>query len=125
MIQGDIKMRKAINKFDFSSIGKAIKTVREDRGWTREQVGEMVDLAPRYLLALENEGKNPSGQVLVELATLFNISLDQYIYPNKKPDKTSIRLQLDSLLDTCDDDELTIVTATVGAIIQIRKAKEE
>ena len=58
-------MRKMKNNYDFSAIGKAIKVAREEKGWTREQAAEMVDLVPRYLLALENEGKNPSGQVLV------------------------------------------------------------
>ena len=118
-------MRKMKNNYDFSAIGKAIKVAREEKGWTREQAAEMVDLVPRYLLALENEGKNPSGQVLVELATLFDISLDQYIYPDKAPDKTSKRRQLEKLLDSCNDTDLSIVTATVKAIIATKTAEED
>lgn len=124
MIQGDI-MRKMKNNYDFSAIGQAIKRAREEKGWTREQTSEVVDLAPRYLLALENNGKNPSGQVLVELATLFDVSIDQYIFPNKKTEKTSRRRQLEKLLDDCDDKDLSVVTATVKALIKTKTAEEE
>jgi ribosome-binding protein aMBF1 (putative translation factor) len=56
MMKGDILMRDPNNKYDFKAIGQAVKAARESKGWTREQVAEMIDLAPRYIMSIENKG---------------------------------------------------------------------
>jgi len=42
-------MRSEKEKYNFLAIGQAVKTARENKGWTRERVAEMLDLAPRYI----------------------------------------------------------------------------
>ena len=78
--------------FDFTPIGLAIKKARTAQGMTREQ-----------------------------LVTMFNISVDEYIFPNKEVNKSSARRRLDAQLDNLDDKELSIVEATVNGLC---KAKE-
>jgi transcriptional regulator with XRE-family HTH domain len=112
------------NKYDFSAFGQAIKTARENKGWTREQLAQEVDLAPRYIMSIENKGQHPSFQVFYDLVTLFDISVDQFFYPDKDIEKTSLRRQLDSQLDTLDDTDLIIVAATVTGIQEAKEAKE-
>ena len=80
MTEGDIRMRRLRKNHDFSDFGKAIKAAREAKGIKREPAAEALDLSPRYLMALENNGKNPSGQVLVALAKMFDVSIDQHIF---------------------------------------------
>ena len=62
MYRGDILMHNPNEKFDLRTIGQAIKTAHEGKGWTREQVAEMLDLAPRYIMSIENTGQHPSFQ---------------------------------------------------------------
>jgi transcriptional regulator with XRE-family HTH domain len=112
------------NKYDFAAFGQAIKTARENKGWTREQLAQEVDLAPRYIMSIENKGQHPSFQVFYDLVTLFDISVDQFFYPDKDIEKTSLRRQLDSQLDTLDDTDLIIVAATVTGIQEAKEAKE-
>ncbi len=50
-------------KYDFMAIGQAIKEARLKRGWTREDLAQKVDLAPRYIMSIENKGQHPSFQV--------------------------------------------------------------
>lgn len=73
MTWGDISMSKEGAKYDFRAMGQAIKKARLNRGWTREQLAQEVDLAPRYIMSLENKGQHPSFQVFITLITLFNI----------------------------------------------------
>lgn len=47
-------------------------------------------IAPRYLVSIENEGQHPSLQVFYELVTFFDISVDQFFFPDKVPDKSSV-----------------------------------
>lgn len=115
MIQGDILMRNN-SKYDFKSLGQAIKEARESRGWTRERLAQEVDLAPRYIMSIENKGQHPSFQVFYTLVTLFDISVDQFFFPKKESEKNTQRRQLDALLDTMDSKGLRIVTATAKGI---------
>ena len=97
--------------FDFTPIGLAIKKARTAQGMTREQLARIV----------ENEGQKPSLELFIQLVTMFNISVDEYIFPNKEVNKSSARRRLDAQLDNLDDKELSIVEATVNGLC---KAKE-
>ena len=112
-------------EFDFKPIGKAIKKAREARGITREQLSEVIDYAPRHIQAVENDGQIPSLQLFITLVTMFDISVDQYIFPTKTTGKSTTRRQLDTLLDTLNEKELTLVEATVQGLCKAKEQTEE
>ena len=70
--------------FDFTPIGQAIKKARTAKGMTREQLARIVDYDPRHLQAIENEGQKPSLELLIQLVTMFGVSVDEYIFPDNK-----------------------------------------
>ena len=107
--------------FDFMALGQAIKKAREAKGMTREQLAEIIDVAPRHIQSIENGGQYPSFPLFVRLVTMFDISADQYLFADRRTEKTSLRRQVDSVLDTFGDKELTIIEATAKGIC---KAKE-
>ena len=108
--------------FDFMPMGQAIKKSREAKGITREQFSDIIGYAPRHIQSIENEGQYPSIELLIQLVTMFDVSVDQYIFPKKKSDKNTIRRQINSLLDTLNDKGLLIIKATINGL---RKVKEE
>jgi transcriptional regulator with XRE-family HTH domain len=118
-------MRETTNKLDFRPIGQAVKTAREGRGVTREQLAEQMNLAPRYIMSIENKGQRPSLQVFYELVTLFDISVDQYFFPDKPADKTTRRKQLDALIDLLSENDLMILEGTASSILEAKAAGEE
>ena len=121
---GDMTMNNHKELYDFSAIGQAIKEARESRGWTREKVAEMVDLAPLYIMSIENTGQHPSFQKFYELATLFYLSVDEYFYPNTGAEKTTRRRQLENNLDELDDMDLIIMSATAKGIKEAKETGE-
>ena len=125
MIQGDMTMRNSIYKrYDFKAIGQAIKAAREYKEITREQLAGQLDLAPRYIMAIENQGQQPSFQVFYELVTMFNIPVDQYIHPDKPAPRSTRRQQLDGLLDSLDEKDLIVLEATAKGIEKAKAAEE-
>jgi len=56
-------MRETTEICDFTALGQAIKKAREEKGWTKEDVAKILNLVPRYIQSLENEGQHPSLQV--------------------------------------------------------------
>lgn len=77
-------MDKKINNFDFDfmPIGQAIKKAREAKKVTREQLAEIVDYSARHIQSVENEGQHPSFELFIQLITMFDVSVDEYIFPN-------------------------------------------
>ena len=110
--------------FDFMALGQAIKRAREAREMTREQLADILNIAPRHIQSIENEGQHPSFQLFVRLITMFDISADQYIFSNRRAEKTTLRRQIDSILDTLSDRELTIIEETAKAICKAREPEE-
>jgi transcriptional regulator with XRE-family HTH domain len=114
-------MRNKVELYDFKAFGQAIKDARTKEGMTRDDAAKIIHIDPRYLTNIENKGQTPSLHVFHRIVTLFNISVDQFFFPDALPDKTTKRKQLDSMLDSFDDTDLIIMEATAGGI---SKAKE-
>lgn len=110
--------------FDFMALGQAIKKAREAKGMTREQLAEILDVAPRHIQSIENEGQYPSFPLFARLVTMFNISADQYLFADRQAEKTSLRRQIDSILDTFGDRELAIIEGTAKGICRAKESME-
>ena len=110
--------------FDFTPIGQAIKKARVASGMTREQLANIIDYDIRHLQAVENEGQHPSFQLFTQLVTMFDISVDEYIFPNKEVNKSSVRRRLDAQLDKLDDKELSVIEATVNGLCKAKEPEE-
>ena len=110
--------------FDFTPIGQAIKKARTSQGMTREQLARIVDYDPRHLQAIENEGQYPSLELFIQLVTMFNISVDEYIFPDNEVKKSSVRRRLDAQLDILDDRELSVIEATVNGLCKAKEPEE-
>lgn len=117
-------MSENTETFDFMAIGQTIKKAREARGMTREQLAEILNLAPRHIQSIENEGQHPSFQLFVWLVTMFDISVDQYIFSDRQADKTTLRRQVDAILDTFNDRELLVIEGTAKGICKAKEAEE-
>ena len=73
---------------------------------TREQVGAMIEIDPRYLTNIENKGQHPSLQVFYDLVSLLNVSVDEFFLPASDLDKSTRRRQLEKQLDSLSDKDL-------------------
>ena len=111
--------------FDFTPIGLAIKKAREARGMTREELSGIIGYAPRHIQSIENEGQYPSIELFIQLITMFDISVDEYIHTDKRAAKSSVRRRLDTSLDRLDDRELSVIEATVNGLCKAKEETEE
>lgn len=114
-------MEDEIFAFDFMPIGAAIKRARNAAGLTREQLAEKVGKAPRHIQAIENEGQIPSVELLIQLVAMFNISLDQYIFPATQKSMSSARLSINATLDHLNDRELEFVEAVAKGLLALKE----
>lgn len=117
-------MKRPVPLYDFTAFGKAIKAARMAKGESCKKVSDDMNLSPRYLANIENKGQQPSLQIFYELVTRYDISVDQFFFPDRSADKTTQRRQLDTLLDGMSDKGLHIVTETAKAVAHVEKENE-
>lgn len=118
-------MRKKEDKYDFKAFGLAIKEARKKRGLTREQAGAMIEIDPRYLTNIENKGQHPSLQVLYDLVSLLNVSVDEFFLPASSQVKNTNRRRLEQQLDTFNDKDMVIMESVADGITKSKKVGED
>ena len=118
-------MRKKEDKYDFRAFGLAIKEARKKQGLTREQVGAMIEIDPRYLTNIENKGQHPSLQVLYDLVSLLNVSVDEFFLSSDSLVKSSRRRQLESKIDNFTDADLVIMESVADGIMKYKEMEDK
>ena len=109
-------MRKKEDKYDFKAFGLAIKEARKKRGLTREQVGALIEIDPRYLTNIENKGQHPSLQVFYDLVSLLNVSVDDFFSRAADLVKSTRRRHIEKQMDSFTDKELILMEALAKGI---------
>ena len=118
-------MRKKEDKYDFRAFGLAIKEARKKQGLTREQVGAMIEIDPRYLTNIENKGQHPSLQVLYDLVSLLNVSVEEFFLSSDSLAKSSRRRQLESKIDNFTDADLVIMESVADGIVKYKEMEDK
>lgn len=118
-------MRKKEDKYDFRAFGLAIKEARKKQGLTREQVGAMIEIDPRYLTNIENKGQHPSLQVLYDLVSLLNVSVDEFFLSSDSLAKSSRRRQIESKIDNFTDADLVIMESVADGIVKYKEMEDK
>ncbi|WP_303917166.1 helix-turn-helix transcriptional regulator [Subdoligranulum variabile] len=116
--------KRPVPKYDFKAFGAAIKAARKEHKESRKQVSDAMYISPRYLANIENKGQHPSLQIFYELVARYNISVDQFFFPDNEAEKSTQRRQLDTLLDNMSDAGLRIVAATAKEVVEIESEKD-
>ena len=55
---------------------------------------------------------------------MFDVSVDEYIFPIKEVEKGSVRRRLDAQLNRLDDKELSVIEATVNGLCKAKEPEE-
>lgn len=114
--------KRPVPLYDFAAFGQAIKAARTARGESRKTVSDSMNISPRYLTNIENKGQQPSLQIFYELVTRYDISVDQFFFPEREAQKSTTHRQLDAVTADMSDDGLRIL---LGAAREISAIEEE
>lgn len=57
------------------AFGDSVSRLRQERGWTQEDLAERADVHRSYLAAIETGARNPTLDVIVKLATGLGIPI--------------------------------------------------
>ena len=87
-------------------------------------MGAKIEIDPRYLTNIENKGQHPSIQVLYDLVSLLNVSVDEFFLPATELVKSTRRIQVEQQLDQLTDTDLIIIESVVAGIIKFNEVED-
>ena len=117
-------MRQKEDKYLFRDLALDIKEAPLQPGLTREQVGALIEIDPRYLTNIENKGQHPSIQVLYDLVSLLHVSVDEFFLPANNLVKSTRRLQIEKYMDSFTDKELSLMESLASGINEARNIED-
>lgn len=102
-----------------NSFGQIIKDARIVAGMTQDELAEQAGVTPRYIMAIENENKHPSMQVLFKIIRTLKISADTIFYPEIQHTDRE-KEQIIHMIQLCSHKEIKIAAATIKALLDGR-----
>lgn len=66
-----------------NTLGNNIRNLREDLDMTQKELSSMIGLTPKMISFYENNQRTPPLDILIKLASIFNVTLDELV--NFKP----------------------------------------
>lgn len=85
----------------------------------------MIEIDPRYLTNIENKGQHPSLQVLYDLVSLLNVSVDKFFLPAADLAKSTRRRQIEKQMDGFTEKELMLMDALANGICKSKETVEK
>ncbi|MFR2366055.1 MAG: XRE family transcriptional regulator, partial [Eubacterium sp.] len=73
---------------------------------------------------IENKGQHPSLQVLYDLVSLLNVSVDEFFLPTDNMIKSSRRRQLEEEINQLTDTDLVIMESVIDGIMKYKRMEE-
>ena len=99
-----------------NDLGTVIKTARLNKQLTQEQLAEKIGVGSRHIMAIENEGKYPSYEVLYDMIKVLDISADSIFNP-KSVNQTIEQEQFIREYLSCSEQEQRVINATVQTLL--------
>lgn len=95
---------------DYISIGRRIREVRKERGWTQAQLAEKSGIEPSNISHIERAATKLSLPTMVNIANALEVTLDELAYGSLiKSAHVSAKIA-DELLSDCTPEEMRILT---------------
>lgn len=65
------------------ALANAIRTARMKKGYTQEQLAELLEITPGHLKHMESGKRKPSVPLLFQMMELLDFSVDALVFPNR------------------------------------------
>ena len=99
-------------------LGRRIKSLRQARGYTQEQLAELIDINAKYLSSIERGAENPTLDLFLRLAKGLRVDLYeifQFEHEGEQPER--LRKKLEGLMAEINEEELARVVRVLEAVV--------
>ena len=98
------------------NLGLYIKTHRERKEYTQQQLAEAIGVTPKSISYIERGENYPSPDNLFELAKVLDMSLDEFVFSHKKFDKTICFEEINQRLEQLSPENQAILISIIDSV---------
>lgn len=102
-------------KFDKEIIGKKIRQIRLERGFSQEELSEKIDISPRHMCTIETGKSFPSIETFIKIAKVLDINIDDFFHLSIDTED-KLREEIYDLIQVSTVSELTLIKNIISAI---------
>ena len=107
-----------------NDIGKAIKTAREEAGFTQEYLAELINVSTKYLSHIETGRKMPSVTTLYHIAIELNMSVDEIFFQHQISNQFNL-INIEKKLSDYSIKELSLISLIIDSIHKVFGDKDD
>lgn len=111
---------------DYEKIGKRIRDLRRQQGYTQEALAEAVDLSAPFISHIERASKKASLETIFRIAKVLNVTVDYLLTGTRSVDAAAFLPEVEMLLRNCLPYEKQIIVdvaeTTKKSLIDNRQA---
>lgn len=100
---------------DKETIGKKIRQIRKEKGFSQEELSEKIDISPRHMCTIENGNSFPSIETFIKIAEILDININDFFNLNVE-NNDNLRAEIYSLIQTSTVQELKLIQNIITAI---------
>ncbi|MBP3925230.1 helix-turn-helix transcriptional regulator [bacterium] len=105
---------------DKEIIGKKIRQIRREKGFSQERLSEEIDISPRQMCMIESGNSYPSIETFVKISKILEIDINNFFNLSAK-NSDELRTEIYDLINICSVSELHLIKDIIQAIQKNRK----
>ncbi len=110
---------------DSVMIGKRIKSARQEKGYTQEQLAEICHCSPTHISNIEHGKIGLSVDLLYAFSVILEKSMDYFVMDAKGADpRTKLDINISPKLSQCDTETLEVVNGFIDTLLTYRASFE-
>lgn len=106
---------------DLKSMGRRIKTARENKGYTQEQLAERLNLSVQHVSVIERGVKSPKMETFVKLANELEINADYLLEESLSVSSKIASSELYDMMDGISEKEKKRILEVVKLLVNTAK----
>ena len=102
-------------------LGQRIRTLRNMKGWTQQELGEHADTNYKFVGQIERGQQNPSFAVLAKIADALGMELRELFRFKQKPlERKQVEAQIEAILQSLPDRDLNHMLSVLRVLYPVQ-----
>lgn len=99
-------------------LGRRVQSLRKNRGYTQEQLAELININPKYLSSIERGEENPTLDLFLRLAQGLKVDLYEiFQFGHESEQPRRLHKKLEGLIAEVKEEDLARMIRVLEALV--------
>ena len=98
-------------------LGRRIRSLRNTKGWTQQELGEHAEVNYKFVGEIERGQQNPSFAILVKIASALGVELPElFHFEQETLDRKKVEAEISQTLNSLPDEDLNRILSLLRVL---------